>query len=327
MPLGGDLRLGQTLLQELVRPARVTRAEDAPHEDLGRLVGAPDERTARHVREPEPLGLAREPGEGVGVDVAIDRGVLRRRPKVLPERDEVHARRAQIGERLDHLVVRLADADHDARLRDPRGVPLLHAAEDGERAVVAAAGVADGALQATHDLDVVGPHVGPGVDRRVDVVEVPAEVAEQRLDQDVGPELLQADDGSRDVRRAPVEEVVAIDHREDDVLKPQLGDGPRHVLGLAPVDRAARVARGHGAEAAAAGADVAEEHQRGGPLGPALADVGAARLLADRVEVERAEGLLEVRVGLAAGGAHLEPGGLGGEARGRGGRRWSRERT
>ena len=50
------------------------------------------------------------------------------------------------------------------------------------------------------------------------------------------------------------------------------------------------------------------------PSRPALADVRAARLFADGVKVERAEGLLQVRVRLAARSADLEPGGLGSEA-------------
>ncbi len=45
------------------------------------------------------------------------------------------------------------------------------------------------ALQAADDLDVVRPHVRARVDGRVDVVEVAAEVAEERLDEDVRPQL------------------------------------------------------------------------------------------------------------------------------------------
>ncbi len=136
-----------------------------------------------------------------------------------------------------------------------------------------------------------------------------------------GRSSLEAGDRARDVRGAAVEQIVAIDHREDDVLQLEPRDGPGHVLRLAAVDGAARVAGGDGAEAAAARADVAEEHDGRRPLGPALADVRAARLLAHGVEIEGAEGGLEPVVPLAARGAHLEPGGLGGEARGGGRRR------
>ncbi len=65
-----------------------------------------------------------------------------------------------------------------------------------------------------------------------------AEVAEKRLDEHVGPKLLQPADGSRDVLGAPVEQVVAVDHRHDDVLEGMPSEGSRDVLGLANVDRA-----------------------------------------------------------------------------------------
>ena len=61
-----------------------------------------------------------------------------------------------------------------------RRVALLHAREHAERRLVAAAHVADRALQALDDLDVVRPDVrarASTVD--VDVVEVPAEIAER----------------------------------------------------------------------------------------------------------------------------------------------------
>ena len=163
------------------------------------------------------------------------------------------------------------------------------------------------------------PDVGrPRVDGGVDVVEVPAEIAEEGLDEEVRTQLVESRDRLGDVTGAAVEEVVAVDHGEDHVLQLHLGDGAGHVLRLAHVDGAARIAGGDGAEAAAAGADVPQEHDRGGALAPALAHVGATRLLADRVQVERAEGLLQLRVAGATGGAHLQPGRLGGEAGNRG---------
>ncbi len=277
MALGRRLRFGQTVLQERVGPFRVARTEDAADENLGRLVRAPDERRARDIGEAEPRRLAREAIERRRIDEAIDRRVLRRRAEVLPHGHEVDARGAEVGERLEHLVVRLADADHHARLRDPRRVALLHPAQNRERLLVRAAHVADRPLEAAHDLDVVRPHVRLRVDRDVGVREVPAEVAEQRLDEDVGAELLQPGHRARDVGRAAVEEIVAVHHRKDDVLELQLGDRARHVLRLAHVDRAARISRRNGTKAATACAYVAKEHDRGGPLGPALSPIFGQR--------------------------------------------------
>ena len=129
-------------------------------------------------------------------------------------------------------------------------------------------------------------------------VPVAAEVADERLDEHVGTQLLEAPHGPRDVLGAAVEQVVAVDHRHDDVLQRHLRERPRDVLGLAHVDRAARLAGRHRAEAAPARARVAEEHDRRGPLAPALAHVRAARLFADGVQVEAAEGGLELGVAL-----------------------------
>ena len=61
------------------------------------------------------------------------------------------------------------------------------------------------------------------------------------------------------------------------------------------------------AEAAAARAGVAEDHERGGAALPALADVRAGGLLADGVQVLRADQLGQLAVALAAGRGHLEP--------------------
>ena len=49
-----------------------------------------------------------------------------------------------------------------------------------------------------------------------------------------------------------------------------------------------------GAEAAVARADVAADHEGGGAVGPALEDVRAARLLADRVQVQLLDQLEDV---------------------------------
>ena len=61
------------------------------------------------------------------------------------------------------------------------------------------------------------------------------------------------------------------------------------------------------AEAAAPRAGVAEDHERRGAALPALADVRAGGLLADRVEVLRLDQRLQLAVARPAGGGHLEP--------------------
>ena len=148
----------------------------------------------------------------------------------------------------------------------------------------------------------------------IDGIEVAAEVAEERLDEHVGPKLFQPANGSRDVPGAPVEQVVPVDHRHDDVLERHPREGSCDVLGLANVDRASGLACRDSAKTAPARARVAQQHHGRRPLAPALAEVGATGLFADGMQVEIAKRLLELRVALAAGGPDLEPRRLGREA-------------
>src|SRR5262249_14104614 len=53
--------------------------------------------------------------------------------------------------------------------------------------------------------------------------------------------------------------------------------------------------------------DVAQDHERGRAVLPALADVRTVRFLADRMEVEVAHQLLQLQIPRAAGRFDLEP--------------------
>src|SRR3954449_5459900 len=84
-----------------------------------------------------------------------------------------------------------------------------------------------------------------------------------------------------------------------------LGDPPRLVLvepgGAAGLDVA---------EAAGAGAGIAEDHDRRGALVPAVPDVRAVGLLADGVEVQAAEQALQIVVVVARRHSGLDPVGM-----------------
>ena len=96
--------------------------------------------------------------------------------------------------------------------------------------------------------------------------------------------------------RAAVGDVVAVDGGDDDVLQlhllGRLGDAQR----LQRVGRCVRPAGVHVAVAARARAGVAEDLEGRRAAAPALGDVGAARLLADGVELQPVQELLHVEV-------------------------------
>ena len=86
-------------------------------------------------------------------------------------------------------------------------------------------------------------------------------------------------------------------------------DGFGDALGSAEID--ARAAVGDRAVRAGARADVAENHERGGAVVPAFADVRAARFLADRVQVQLAHQRLEAQVVGRPGARTFSHSGLG----------------
>ena len=91
-----------------------------------------------------------------------------------------------------------------------------------------------------------------------------------------------------EVLGAAVGEIVAIDRGDDDMLQASLATRRRHVLGLGRIERLGQPRR-HVAEGAGARAGVAHDHHGGVALLPALADVGAGRLLAHRDEAVLAQ--------------------------------------
>ena len=122
-----------------------------------------------------------------------------------------------------------------------------------------------------------------------------------------------ADEGARPV----VGQVVAVDRGDDGVAQPHrlhlVGDAQR-LQRVVP----GRLAGLHVAEAAAAGADVAEDHEGRGAALPALADVGAVGLLADGVEVVGADRRLQPPVVGPARRRHFQPRRLAGALEGDG---------
>ena len=104
--------------------------------------------------------------------------------------------------------------------------------------------------------------------------------------------------------------IVAIDRRDDRVLQRHLLDRLADAARLVDVERG-RLAVRDRAVGAGARADVAEDHEGGRAVVPALADVRAVRVLADGVELEVAHDAAQPEVVLRPRRAHLQPLGLG----------------
>ncbi len=152
----------------------------------------------------------------------------------------------------------------------------------------------DRQIERRHGLEIVVEDVGPRLDDDVKRAVLAQEVRRQHLDRGSGRGGADGADHRGEMRRAAVRQIVAIDRGDDDMLETQLGDGVGDPLRLVRVESAGQpgldVAEGAGARAG-----VAHDHHGGVLLRPALADIGAAGLLADGDEAVLAHDLARSR--------------------------------
>ena len=170
---------------------------------------------------------------------------------------------------------------------------LLRAPQEPERPVVVGLAAAHRPMEPAHGLDVVVEDLGARCENRRERLLLDAEeVGRQHLDRAVRELRLQRPDRRRIVTGAAVGNVVAIDRRHDDVLEPHLERRLREPERLERIRRRVRPPGVDVAVAAGARARVAEDLERGGAAPPALGDVRAASLLADRVQLRAVDQLL-----------------------------------
>ena len=120
--------------------------------------------------------------ELVRVPVAHDRQVALGRAQVLADGEHLDALLAQLAERVDHLVVGLAEPDHQAGLR--RHLVAAHRLGVGQHAqrALPARPAAGDRVQPRHDLDVVVEDVGALGDHLRQRHLLAAEVGREALD-------------------------------------------------------------------------------------------------------------------------------------------------
>src|SRR3954447_26128587 len=300
MPRGYGRGLGVPRIRPGSSPSRHPARLDRLLVEPPRAVGAAHERTGQHPGEADPLGLLAEADELLRLDPADDGVVARRGPQVLGDREQVAAGLVQRLHRLDDLVRLLAHAQDQVGLGDQAG--LARRGEHRQGALEPETR-ADPAEDPRHGLDVVRQHLGPGGEDLGELVGLRVEVGDEQLD-------TAARDGGLDLAhrlrvepRTAVGQVVAGDAGDRGVAQPHgrdaLGD-PARLVGV----EVGRLAGVDLAEGAAPGALVAADEEGRLAVLPALVDVGAAGLLADRVQPLAADQRLQLGV-LRAG---LEPG-------------------
>jgi hypothetical protein len=227
----------------------------------------------------------------------------------LADGEHIGADAGEVAIDVEQLVHLLAEADHDSGLGDDGGVEFLRKLEQAQGALVARSG-AHGAIEARDGLGVVVEDLGVGVDDNFDGVFVALEVGDEDFDLAAGRLFADLFDDQGEGAGSAEDIVIAIDAGDDSEPEAERGDGLGDAARLIHVDGLG-TALGHGAESAAAGAQVAQHHEGRGLVVPALADVGAVRGLADGMQVEIAGQLLEVVIIVAHRRARLQPVGLG----------------
>src|SRR5262249_49480476 len=113
-------------------------------------------------------------------------------------------------------------------------------------------------------------------------------------------------DAVDEVARAAIAKIVAVDARDDDVSQLERGDRPREIRRLVNIQWQGP-AMTDVAERAAPPADIPPDHRGRGALGKALADVGARRLLANRMEVVLAQDFLDLSEARRGRGTYPNP--------------------
>ena len=186
-------------------------------------------------------------------------------------------------------------------------------AEDGDALAEGGASVADERGELLDGLDVVRVDVEAAGGHELHCCQVTTEIARQGLDKHLWRLELDAADGVGKVAGAAVGQVVAVDRGQHNVAQAPPAQGFGCVLGLVRVQRGRAARRLDAAEAAAACARVAHQHYgcRGGVFAtaaaPALADVGAARLLTYSVQLEAAQVFFDLVVVRPLRDRGLEP--------------------
>src|SRR4051795_9613352 len=243
-------------------------------------VRRPDQWTAHHPEEAERARLGLELYELIRMHPALDRVMARGRSEVLRDGEQVARDVAQVAHRRADFFAGLAHAENEVGLGDEASGVTLR--EHIERALVAERR-ADALEDARHRFQVVREDLGLRVEHLLEQLRLRGEVGHQDLDAGVGVERFDLADRLGVKPGAFVVQVIARDARDGCVAQTHrlhaLGDSSR----LVAVERG-RLAGVDLAEVTTSRALLAADEEGRLAVLPALEDVGAASLFADRVQ-------------------------------------------
>src|SRR5580704_2464348 len=218
--------------------------------------------------------------------------VVARGAEILTHGKNVNAAATEVAEHLNQFFRGFAESHHHSALRHHAGRELLGIFQQREAAFVTGSG-AHRAVKTRHGFGVVIENVGPRLEHNLQRFFESLKVRNQHLDAAIRNQLANLANGLGENSGATDVVIVTIHAGHNGVLQTQRGHSFSHAARFVPVDRLGPALR-HGAESAAPGADVTQQHESRGLVIPALADVGALGRLADGVQPQPARQLLEV---------------------------------
>ena len=149
--------------------------------------------------------------------------MLARRLQILADGEEIDARGAQIVHHLHDLFAAFAQPHHQARFGEAVRHQFLGALEKPQRREIARAGP-HRQIKPRHGFEIVVEDVGPRRHHDFDRAGLAQEIRRQHFDRRAGAHVADGANGLREMLRAAVGQIVAVDRGDHHMLEAELGD-------------------------------------------------------------------------------------------------------
>src|SRR5215472_4002752 len=269
------------------------------------MIGTTHERPRFHVHKTQHVALAFQCGKLVRMIISHHWQVLRRRTQILPDRQQVTLRGAQIPHGLNDLLWLFTKAYHQPGLRAHRRVQVLDTLEQLQRALVLRLWTYF-VVETRDAFHVVIQYVRLRLDHLCQGLPVALEIGNEHLYTALRHMPLDGPNSrSEDVTPA-VQHIIAVHRGNHRITQTQRRYRLSDSLGLLLVNNP-RAPCLHSTEATATCTRSSQQHKRGTALVPTLADIGAHRLLAHRMQAMLTHQTLEGKERLPCGEFHTQP--------------------